>query len=105
MSAARLSPQKEEVAVVRDLAPTTDISSLRSALGIFSYYRKFPTSKDEGPLPDWSRGDYNVFPSTILCFMETSIEKERDHYREIWLDDAVIQFLKTHFYAPDASAM
>ena len=40
ISAEGLSPQEEKVAAVRDLSPI-DISSLRSALGLFSYYRKF----------------------------------------------------------------
>ena len=68
---------------------------------------RFPqsTTKDEGPLPDWSRGDYNVSPSTLLCFMATSVEKEQDHYRDIWLDEAVIDFLKTHLYATNANAL
>ena len=41
VSAEGLSPQQEKVAAVRDLPSPTDISSLRSALGLFSYYRKF----------------------------------------------------------------
>ena len=41
VSAAGLIPQTEKVAAVRNLAPPTDVSSLRSALGLFSYYRKF----------------------------------------------------------------
>ena len=35
-----LGPQEEKVAAVRNLAAPTDISSLRSALGLFNYYRK-----------------------------------------------------------------
>ena len=41
LSAKGLSPQEEKVSAVRELPPPTDISSLRSALGLFSYYRKF----------------------------------------------------------------
>ena len=41
VSAEGLSPQQEKVSAVRDLPAPTDISSLRSALGLFSYYRKF----------------------------------------------------------------
>ena len=41
ISAEGLSPQEEKVAAVRDLTSPVDISSLRSALGLFSYYRKF----------------------------------------------------------------
>ena len=41
VSAEGLSPQQEKVTAVRDLPAPTDISSLRSALGLFSYYRKF----------------------------------------------------------------
>ena len=37
--------------------------------------------------------------------MATSIEKEQDHHKDIWLDNAVIDFLKTHLYATNASAM
>ena len=52
VSAAGLSPQVEKLAAVRDLAAPTDISSLRSALGLFSYYRKFVSgfSKLASPL-------------------------------------------------------
>ena len=54
VSAAGLSPQIEKLAVVRDLSSPTDISSLRSALGLFSYYRKFVSgfSKIASPLND-----------------------------------------------------
>ena len=38
VSAEGLSPQQEKVSAVRDLPAPTDISSLRSALGLFSYY-------------------------------------------------------------------
>ena len=41
VSAEGLSPQQEKVSAVRDLPAPIDISSLRSALGLFSYYRKF----------------------------------------------------------------
>lgn len=41
LSAAGLSPQEEKVAVVRDFPAPIDISSLRRASGLFSYYRKF----------------------------------------------------------------
>ena len=41
VSAEGLSPQQEKVQAVRDLVPPVDISGLRSALGLFSYYRKF----------------------------------------------------------------
>ena len=41
VSAEGLSPQQEKVSSVRDLPSPTDVSSLRSALGLFSYYRKF----------------------------------------------------------------
>ena len=41
ISAEGLSPREEKVAAVRDLTPPIDISSLKSALGLFSYYRKF----------------------------------------------------------------
>ena len=41
VSAEGLSPQDEKVAAVRKLPTPVDISSLRSALGLFSYYRKF----------------------------------------------------------------
>ena len=41
VSAEGLSPQDEKVAGVRELPAPVDISSLRSALGLLSYYRKF----------------------------------------------------------------
>ena len=41
VTADGLSPQEEKVSAVRDLPPPVDISKLRSALGLFSYYRKF----------------------------------------------------------------
>ena len=37
--------------------------------------------------------------------MATSLEKEQDHHQDIWVDEAVIHFIKTHRYAPNASAM
>ena len=36
-----LSPQQEKVNAVRDLRTPTDVFSLRAALGLFGYYRKF----------------------------------------------------------------
>ena len=41
ISADKLEPQQDKLAAVRDLPSPTDISSLRAALGLFSYYRKF----------------------------------------------------------------
>ena len=64
-----------------------------------------PTSPEEGTLPDWDRGDYNITPSTFLCFMATSVEKEEDHHQGIWVDEAVINFIKTQCYETNASAI
>ena len=36
-----------------------------------------PTPKEEGTLPDWERGDYNITPSTFLCLMATSVDKDK----------------------------
>ena len=41
ISAKKLEPQTEKLAAVRDLPAPTDLSGLRAALGLFSYYRKF----------------------------------------------------------------
>ena len=41
ISANSLQPQEEKVAAVRDVPAPTDLHSLRAALGLFSYYRKF----------------------------------------------------------------
>ena len=41
ISANTLEPQQDKLAAVRDLPAPTDISGLRAALGLFSYYRKF----------------------------------------------------------------
>ena len=41
ISANMLRPQSDKIAAVRDLAAPTGLSSLRVALGLFSYYRKF----------------------------------------------------------------
>ena len=41
ISANRLEPQQDKLAAVRDLPSPTDLSRLRAALGLFSYYRKF----------------------------------------------------------------
>ena len=38
---ARLQPQEEKVKAVKYLPAPTNLSSLRGALGLFSYYRKF----------------------------------------------------------------
>ena len=39
-SAGKLEPQTDKVATVRDLPAPTDLSGLRAAVGLFSYYRK-----------------------------------------------------------------
>ena len=41
ISSDKLEPQQDKLAAVRDLPAPTDISGLRAALGLFSYYRKF----------------------------------------------------------------
>ena len=41
VSAEGLSPQQKKVFAMRDLPSPADISSLRSALGLFSYHKKF----------------------------------------------------------------
>ena len=41
ISAGKLEPQEDKLVAVRGLPSPTDISSLRAALGLFSYYRKF----------------------------------------------------------------
>ena len=41
ISANNLEPQLDKLAAVRDLPAPTDVSGLRAALGLFSYYRKF----------------------------------------------------------------
>ena len=41
ISANSLQPQEEKLAAVRDLPAPTDLHSLRAALGLFSYHRKF----------------------------------------------------------------
>ena len=44
ISAGKLEPQTDKLAAVRDLPAPTDLSGLRAALGLFSYYRKFVAS-------------------------------------------------------------
>ena len=41
ISAGKLEPQTDKLAAVRDLPAPTDLSGLRAALGLFSYYQKF----------------------------------------------------------------
>ena len=41
ISADSLQPQEEKLAAIRDLLAPTDLHSMRVALGLFSYYRKF----------------------------------------------------------------
>ena len=41
ISADKLEPQQDKLAVVRDFLAPTDLSGLRAALGLFSYYKKF----------------------------------------------------------------
>ena len=41
ISANKLEPQQDKIAAVLDLLAPTDLSGLRAALGLFSYYRKF----------------------------------------------------------------
>lgn len=41
MSVEGLSPHQEKVSIARDSPAPTDMSSLQSALGLFSYYKEF----------------------------------------------------------------
>ena len=41
ISANSLRPQEDKLSAVKELPAPTDVSSLRAALGLFSYYRKF----------------------------------------------------------------
>ena len=41
ISANSLKPQEDKLSAVKELPAPTDVSSLRAALGLFSYYRKF----------------------------------------------------------------
>ena len=41
ISANSLQPEEEKLAAIRDLPATTDLQSLRAAMGLFSYYWKF----------------------------------------------------------------
>ena len=41
ISVGKLEPHADKLAAVRDLLPPTNLSGLRAALGLFSYYRKF----------------------------------------------------------------
>ena len=44
ISVGKLEPQTDKLAAVRDLPAPVDLSGLRAALGLFSYYRKFVAS-------------------------------------------------------------
>ena len=46
-------------------------------------------------LLDWSKGDYNIPPETVLAFMgeEQPMYNQATHH-EIWEDEPVLQLLK-----------
>ena len=74
ISAGKLEPQTDKVAAVRDLPAPTDLSGLRAALGLFSYYRKF--------VPNFS---------TIAFPLNALLKKDRPWK---WGEDQVAAFLE-----------
>ena len=68
---------------------------------------RYPTQVDkEGKiLPDWNKGDYNLSPATVFAFMATQLpEDEHALQTDIWHDEPVLHFLKTHEYSKGLNA-
>ena len=67
-----MRPQEEKLSAVKELRAPTDVSSLRAALGLFNYYRKFVSKfsniafplnrllKEEAPW-EWSSLQHEAF--------------------------------------------
>ena len=57
-------------------------------------------------LPDWNHGDYNISPPTVFAFMSTTkLDEEQPTQLEIWEDEPVLVFLKTHTYQDDLTPL
>ena len=70
-----------------------------------SRYPQQSTGK-EPTLPDWSKGDYNLTPSTALAFMAIdTIDHSQLLQSDIWEDTPVLHFLRTHQYLEGQSAL
>ena len=60
----------------------------------------------EPTLPDWSKGNYNLTPSTALAFMATNtIDNTQLLQSDTWEDTPVLHFLRTHQYQEDQTAL
>ena len=60
----------------------------------------------EPTLLDWSKGNYNLTPSTALAFMATdTIDNAQLLQSDIWEDTPVLHFLRTHQYQEDQTAL
>ena len=68
---------------------------------------RFPndTPRDDTILPDWNKGDYNISPETVFAFMETPVNDDQTAQLEIWMDEPVLHFLRTHKYQEDLDAL
>ena len=69
---------------------------------------RFPNEapRNEPPLPDWNKGDYNITPSAVFAFMSaTPLDNEHPNQLEIWEDKPVLHLLKTHKYQQELTPL
>ena len=69
---------------------------------------RFPNEapRNEPPLPDWNKGDYNITPSAVFAFMSaTPLDNEQPNQLEIWEDKPVLHLLKTHKYQQELTPL
>ena len=92
ISANSLQPQQDKIAAVRDLAAPTDLTSLRAALGLFSYYRKFVPHFSSIAFPlntlmkkdqpwQWGEAQAATFVKLKEALCGTTILRLPDHYK------------------------
>jgi hypothetical protein len=96
VSAAGLAPQEEKVAAVRNLPAPTDVSGVRGALGLFSYYRKFVPhfSSIANPLNQllrkgvqwrWGPEQEKAFQTLKDCLCSAGVLRQADFTKPFYL--------------------
>ena len=92
ISAGSLQPQQDKLAAVRDLPPPTNVSSLRSALGLFSNYIKFVHNFSTLAFPlnkllkktkrwVWGKEQEGTFLNLKEALCSATVLKLPDHYK------------------------
>ena len=92
ISANSLKPQEDKLSAVRELPALTDVSILRAALGLFSYYRKFVNQfstiafplnklmKKEAPW-EWSKTQQEAYAELKEQLCSTPVLQLPDAYK------------------------